>query len=181
MLAWKIADDWIALPNRARAIAGNETGRNVNQGRPLHALRKGDHVLCANNVGAQGALERRIERHIAGRVNDYVEVVGEFLRVLLGVAEIQFADISANHADFIANKSCKGVSVSLAEWGEGRGGYHVVPEARLRFLGRARAHGDVHAAEVRKAMQQHAQRDFAEKACAADQKDLSTFIDFRWG
>ena len=102
------------------------------------------------------------------------------MRVLFGVTEIRFADVSANHAYFVANETCKRVSVPLAEWVEGRSGDHVVPEARLGFLRRTRAHGDVHAAEIRKAMQQHAQRDFAEKARAADQKDLSTVIDFCW-
>ncbi len=95
------------------------------------------------------------------------------LRFFFGVTEVVFADVAAEHDHLVANESFERAAVAFAQRIEGRRGDHAVPEARFRFFLRARAHRHVDAPDIRKAMQQHAERDFAEKAGAADQEDLA--------
>ena len=52
----EVAQDGIALPHGAGAIARDETRRDVHERRPLHALRKRDDVLRADDVRSERAL-----------------------------------------------------------------------------------------------------------------------------
>src|SRR5437764_14727313 len=150
----------------------------MDQRRSLHPLGEGYNILGADDVGAQTTLERRIKSHVAGGIYDDVEVTRDALRFPFGKAEILFGDIAVHHYHLIANESVEGVTVALSQRIERRRGDDVIPKASFGLFRRSGPHGDVNAPDVRKAMQQHAQRHLAEKPGAADQKDLSVLIDF---
>src|SRR5581483_3232385 len=141
---------------------------DVHQARPLHPFRESDHVLRADHVRAQGAFERRIESHVAGGVDDYVDVLGDAFCLFFGETEIGFGDIAANDGNFVAYEILEGGAIALAHRIEWRRADYIVPKARLGFFLRTRAHRHVHAADIRKTMQEHAERDFADKAGAAN-------------
>ena len=96
-----------------------------------------------------------------------------------GVTEVRFADVAAEHDHLVANESFERAAVTFAQRIEWRRGDDAVPKARLRFFLRARAHRDVDSADIGKAMQQHAERNFAEKAGASDQEDLAVVDRFQ--
>ncbi len=177
-MAREIAEHIIIFPDGARSIAGDETRRDVNQTGPLHAFGERDHVLRADNIRAQGALQGWIESYVTGRVDDDVDVAGDLPGLFIAEAKIVVRDVAADDLDFAANESVERAAISLAERIERRRRDHVIPKARLGFFLRTRADGNVHAPDVRKAMQQHAQRDLAKKARAAYQKHLPVFVDF---
>src|SRR5262249_33413939 len=152
----------------------------MDQRGSFHPLCKRDDVLGAYYVRAQCALERRIEGDVSGAVDYNIEVVSNALRIFFGIAEVCIADITTEDLNFLANKSFKSAAISLAERIEWRSGDHMVPEARLRFFLRSGSYRHIHATDVRKAMQQHAQRNFAKEACAADQKNFAIAVNFSW-
>ena len=104
MFAWKVTHDGIAFPDSALAISGDEARRNVHQGWPFHPSRESNHILRADNVRTQGTFKCGIERDVAGAVDDDVDVVGNSLSVIFGVAQIGIADISTQHGNLAANK-----------------------------------------------------------------------------
>ena len=57
----------------------------MNQRRALHSLRKRNNILRADDVRAQSAFERGIEGHVAGRVNDDIDVISNSLNVELNL------------------------------------------------------------------------------------------------
>src|SRR5215831_20936708 len=152
----------------------------MDQAGPLHPFRESDHVLSSDHIGAQGAFQSRIESNIAGRIDNDVEVLGYAIRLLFSKAEIIIGNIAADDGHLVANEILERCSVSFAHGIERLGRDHVVPESRFRLFLRARPHGHIHAANIRKAMQQHAERHFPEKAGAADQKDPPVIKDFGW-
>ena len=152
----------------------------MNQARALHAFGERDDILGADHIRAQPAFQGRIEGHVAGRINDYVDVVGDALRFFIAEAEIVFSNVTAHDFYLVADETVERAAVSLAQRIERRLGKHIVPEARFRFFLRACSHGHIDAADIRKAIKQHAQCDLAEKTGAADQKNLSVAVDFSW-
>src|SRR6266480_954273 len=152
----------------------------MNQTRTLHAFGERDDVLRANDIRAQPAFQGRIEGHVAGRINDYVDVSGDALGLLVAEAEIAFSNVTTHDFYLVADETVERAGVSLTQRIEWRLGKHIVPEARFRFFLRAGAHGHIDAANIRKAIKQHTQRHFAEKAGAANQKNLAVAVDFSW-
>ena len=103
----------------------------MNQRRPLHASRKGDHVLSADDVRAQRALERWVEGDVAGAVDDDVDIVGDSLGLFFGVAKIRFADVAAQHDNLVANETFQRAAVTFAQRIEWRRRDHAVPKSRF--------------------------------------------------
>src|SRR4029434_5358649 len=103
----------------------------MNQRRALHSLRKGNHVLRAHYIRAQRALESWVEGDVAGAVKNDVDVVGNSLGLLLGVAKICLADIAAQHDHFVSNESIQRAAVTLTERIEWRRRNHAVPKSRF--------------------------------------------------
>src|SRR5437867_4111024 len=152
----------------------------MNQTRALHAFGERDDVLRADDIRAQPAFQSRIEGHVAGRINDYVDVAGDALRFFVAETEVVFSYVTPHDLYLVTDETVERAAVSLAQRIERGLGKHIVPEARFRFFLRACAHGHIDAANIRKAIKQHAQCDLAEKTGAADQKNLSIAIDFSW-
>ncbi len=128
----------------------------MNQTGSLHAFGERDHVLRADHIRAQRALQRWIESYVARRVDDDVDVVSDPLRLFVIETEIVVRDVAADDRDFVANESVERAAISLAQRIERGRRDHVIPKARLGFFLRTRADGNVHSPDVRKAMQQHA-------------------------
>ena len=177
-MAREVAEHRIAFPNSAGTIARDEASRDMDQRRAFHPARKSDDVLRADDVRAQAALECGIESYVAGGVDDDVDIVGDGLCFFFAVAEVCLGDVAASDDDFVVDETFERAAVTFAQRIEWRRGNDVVPETILRLFLRTRAHGEIDLADVRKAMQQHAQRYFAEKARASDQEDLSVSVDF---
>ncbi len=150
----------------------------MDEGRALHAPRESDHVLRADDVRAQAAFECGIESYVAGGVDNDVDIVGDCLRFFFAVSEVCLGDVAAAHNDFVADETFERAAVSFAQWIERRRRDDIVPETNLRLVLRTRTHGEIDLADVRKTMQQHAQRYLAEKPCAPDQENASIFINF---
>ena len=136
--------------------------------------------MSADDVSAQAAFECGIEGYVAGGVDDDVDIVSDRLCFFFGIAKICFGNVTASDYDFVVDETLEGAAVTFAQWIERRRGDDVVPEATLRLLLRTRTHGEIDLADVRKAMEQHAQRHFAEKARAPNQEDLSVVVNFSW-
>src|SRR5215213_8757494 len=153
----------------------------MDQRGTFHPARKSDDVLRADYVGAQAALERGIESYVAGGVDDDVDVAGNGLCFFLGVAEVWVGDVAAADYHLVVNKTFERTAITFPQGIEGRGSDDVVPEAGFRLLLGTSTHCEIDLADVRKAMEQHAQRHLAEKACASDKEDAAVAIDFSWG
>ncbi len=95
----EIPDDRLVLPDRARAFAGDKTRRNVHQTRLFHHPRHLDDVVRTDDICPQGRLKRRIERHVAGTIDDDVGVTHYLFRVFFVEAEIFVADIAIDGHD----------------------------------------------------------------------------------
>src|SRR5437588_12130290 len=141
----------------------------MNQTRTLHAFGEPDDVLRADHIRTQPAFQGRIEGHVAGRINDYVDVAGDALRLFVAEAEIVFSNVTTHDFYLIADETVERAAVSLTQRIERRLGKYIVPEARFRFFLRAGAHGHIDAANIRKAIKQHTQRNLAEKNGATAQ------------
>ena len=103
----------------------------MHQRRTFQAPRKSDNVLRADDVRPQRTLERRIEGYVAGGVDNDIDAVGELLCFFFRVAKIRFANIAAQHRDFVADESFKSVAITLAYRVERRRGDYAIPETRL--------------------------------------------------
>src|SRR5260370_30961911 len=108
-----------------------------------------------------------------------VDVTGNRLRLFFAVYEMFFSNVAAAHHNFMFNESLERATVTFAPRIKRGGGDDAVPETRLRFLLRAGAHGDINLPNIRKAVQQHAERDFPEKARTLNQEDFSILVNFR--
>ena len=170
MLAREIANHMVIFPNRTRAVARHKAGGDMHQRRPLHSLGEGDHVLRADYVRAQRRLQSGIESDVACRVDDDVDVFGDSLSLFFAEPEIGFGDVAADNRDFVADEIFKGSAVAFTHRIERLSRNDVLPKPRLRFFLRTGAHRHIDAADIRKAMQQQAERHFADKAGAADEK-----------
>jgi hypothetical protein len=150
--AREIAVERLAFPDFPAAIAGHEAGAGVDQRRALHALGEGDDVLGALHVGAQGRFQRRVEGHLARRVDDHVDVAGHARSILLGKPQVGFRDVAVHHAHLVLQKGAQPfrIAVLLAQRIEGVRGHHVIPEARLAGGAGSAPDHDVHAADVGK-------------------------------
>ena len=100
----------------------------MDQRRPLHSFRESDHVLRADYVRAQAALECGIESDVAGGVDNDVDVVRDRLRFFFGVTEVCLGDVAAFDDDFVVNKTFERAAVAFAQRIERRRGDDVVPE-----------------------------------------------------
>src|SRR5574338_834841 len=165
-MTWKVANNWIALPNRSGAIAGDETGRDVDQRRTFHAARERDDVLRTDDVRPQAAFEGRIESNVAGGIDDDVDIAGDGLCFFFAIAEVCLRDITAFDDHLIVYKPLERAAVTFAQRIERRRRDDVVPETIFRLFLRTRADREIDLADIREAMQQHAQRDLAEKTRA---------------
>ena len=106
----------------------------MDQAGPLHAFGEGDHVLRADHIRAQRALQGRIERYVTGRIDNDVDVVGDLLGLFIAEAKIVVRDVAAYDLDFVPDESVERAAISLAQRIE-RGAYpDVLP-----------AFGEVHA------------------------------------
>src|SRR2546423_10895689 len=140
----------------------------MDQAWPLHSLGKSNDILGADNVGSQAAFQGRIEGDVSGRVDDNVDIFRDRFSLFFAKPEIVFCDVATDDCDLISDEIFERRAVAFAYGIEWRRTDDVVPKARFRFFLRTRAHRDVDAADAREAVQQHAQRDFAEKARTAD-------------
>src|SRR5678816_2235059 len=170
MLAREISEYRITLPDCARSITGHKTGRNMDQGRPFHSPRKSDNVLGAYDVCPESTFQCGIERNVSGRVDNYIHIVSDSLRLFFGISEVCFPDVAASNYHLVANEPLECATVPFSQWIKRWRSDDVVPEPCFRFLLRPSANGDVNLANVGKAIQQHAQRYFAEKARTPNQK-----------
>ena len=152
----------------------------MDQGGTFHPARERDHVLCADHIRAQAALEGGIEGYISRGVDNDVDIAGDGLRFLFGLAEVCLGDVAASDDNLVVDKAFEGAAVSFAQWIKRRSSDDVVPKTILRLLLRTRTHREVDLADVREAIKQHAQRYFAEKARASDKEDPSVSVDFSW-
>ena len=140
----------------------------MNQSRALHPFRECDHVLRSHHIRPQSALESGVESNVSCRINDNVNVVSQALRLFVGESKIVLGDIAADYPYLVTNKIVERSAITFSQWIERRRRNHIVPEACFRFFLRACAHRDIDFPNVRKAMEQHAQRHFAEKTGTAD-------------
>ena len=101
------------------------------------------------------------------------------LRFFFAVAQIRFGDVAAETTTLSRMKPSSALPYLLAQRIEWRRRNDVVPETGFGFFLRTSANRDVDAPDVGKAMQQHAQRDLAEKAGAADQENCDGLGRFR--
>src|SRR6185436_7663890 len=131
----------------------------MDQRRTFHAARKRDDVLRPDDVRAQAAFECGIESDVAGGVDDDVDIVGNCLRFFFAVTEVRLGDVAASNDDLIVYEAFERTAVTFAQWIEWRRGNDVVPETIFRLFLRTRAHGEIDLPDVRKAIQQHAERD----------------------
>jgi hypothetical protein len=180
--AREIAVGRLALPHVATAVASHEAGAGVNQRGPLHALDEGDHVLGSLDVGAQGRFQRRVEGHLARGVDDHADVGCHRGRLLVVQAQVVLGDIAVDDANLLDQELVQTVRTAelLAQRIEGSRRHHILPEALLAGGARPPPHHHVHPADVRKAMQQHAQHHFAQEARAAQDEDVSPSVDLAW-
>src|SRR6185369_9274120 len=144
----------------------------------FHPARKSDDVLSTDDVRAQSALERRVESHIARRIDNDIDIVGDGLCFFFAVAEVGLSDVTAPDDHLIVDETFERAAVTLAQRIERRRSDDVIPETILRLLLRTRAHGEIDLPDVRETMKQHTQRDFAEKTRAPNQEDFSVSVDF---
>src|SRR6266566_9677330 len=145
----------------------------MNQGGASHALCECDHILRAHHIGAQGTFERGIKSNVTGAVEDHVDIIGDCLCLLIAVTKICLGDVATQYDYLIANESIQCAAVTFAQGIERRRGNDAVPKTHLRlFLGSC-PNRDVDTSNIRKAMQQHAERDFPQEAGASDQKEFS--------
>src|SRR5688572_13484386 len=152
----------------------------MHEARPLHAPGKRDDVLRADYVRAQSTFQSWIERDVAGRVENDIDILGDAFSFLFRKPQVVFSDVAADDRDLVANETVERRAVTLAQRIERRRADNVVPETCFGFLLRASAHRHVNLADIRKAMQQHAKRHFAQKARAADQKKAAVPENFGW-
>ena len=101
----------------------------MDERRALHALRESDHILCTDDVRAQAAFERRVERDVTGRVDDDVDIVRDRLGFFVAVAEVCLGDVAAFDDNFVANETFERTTIKYAERIKRRRGDDVVPEA----------------------------------------------------
>ncbi len=149
----------------------------MDQRRSLHPFCEGDHVLRPDDVCAQAAFECGVKRYVAGGIDDDVDVVGNRLRFFLAVTEVGFGDVAAANDDLIVDETLERAAVALAQRIERRRGDDVVPESCFGLFLRPRAHREIDLSDVRKAMQQHAERHLTEEARASNQEDLAVVVD----
>src|SRR5512132_2159541 len=131
MLTRERAENGIIFPDRSGAITGDKTRRDMNQCRSLHSPRKGNHVLRADHIGPQRALESWIEGDVTGAIEDHVDVVRDSLCLFLGVAKIRLADIAAKYDHLVSNEPIQRTAVAFAQRIKGRRRKHAVPKPRL--------------------------------------------------
>ncbi len=177
----EIAVELLVLPHLARPIAGHEAGAGVNQRRPLHALGEGDDVLRPLDVGAQRRLQRRIEGHPPGRIDEDVDVLGHALGLLFAEAEVGLGDVAVDHLDLGGEEGGQPLraAVPLAQGVEGRRGHHALPEPRLAVRPRAAADHDVDPSHLRVAVEQHAEQHLADEPGASEDEQVPTAEDLR--
>ncbi len=166
----EVALELFVFEDEAGAVAGNEGGRHVHQ-RHVPEQAGVDQVLHAAGVDVETDLQRRVEAHQAGAVDDDVDLPLE--RAGFGLVDAQpgVGDVAVEDDALGAQPVVQPLAVPLTQGEEGLALGDLVVEARHRVLGGALAHHHVHALQLGAvAVQQHRQRHLADEAGRADEE-----------
>src|SRR5215470_12177919 len=128
MFAREVAKHRIAFEDSTRTIAGHKTGGDVDQRGAFHPARKGNHILSANDIGAQTAFQRGIERNFTGRVDQNIDVLGNCSRLFFTVPKIGLRYISTLYDDFVTDEAFESATIAIAQRIKGRLSNDVVPK-----------------------------------------------------
>jgi hypothetical protein len=174
-VAREIAVQLLVFPDLAGAVARHEAGAGVDQRRAPHPLGERDDVFRPLDVGAQGRLERRVERHPPRRVDEHVDVLGHLLGQLGGHPQVRFGDVAVDDHHLVAQERRQRIfaAVLVAQRIERRGRDHALPEPRLAVGAGAAPHHHVSAPDLGVPVQQHAEQHLAHEPGAAEDQHLA--------
>ena len=163
------AHDRLVLAPRARAVPGHVARAHVHEGGPLQAVGEGQHVADARDVGLEGRFQRRVEDDEAGAVHDHVHVLGDPRRLVFGQAEVLLGDVASHHHELAGQEGLEPLALARAQRIEGGRGQDHVAEAGPAVGGGA--DHQVHARDLREALQQHGHVHLAQEARAPEHEE----------
>ena len=149
------------LAHVALLAPGNVRGGDVDVVRPAAAcLDRGEQVERAVHVGGEAVIDGRVEGHLAGAVDDDVEVIGQRRHVV---------EVALEHGDVVVEQRAQVVAAALAQPRECRPGQHVLdPVAGGQRAARAHEQRD---RRVRQVMQQALEQGLADEASGSGDQD----------
>ena len=112
---WEVADHGLVLPDFSRTVAGDEAGAHVHERGPFHPFGERQGVERAVHVRLERGLERRIEGHAPGGVQEHIDIVRDRLGALGGEAEVLVGDVATDDDDFLAQELIEVLAVALAQ------------------------------------------------------------------
>ena len=172
VLLGKAAQDGLVLEYGSSPGPSDEAGGDVHE-RRVGAPAKLGGIARAVGVHGDGELERRIEGDEPGAVDDAAEPPAQRLDLPLGNAEQRLADVARDRPALLPEEFLDPLAMTLAQRAEGLRVDHAAEEPILGRSPGARSHEHVDAPDPGIAIEQHGERDLAEKPGDAGDEDFA--------
>jgi hypothetical protein len=130
-------------------------------------------------VRAQTALRVGLKVTLPAELMTMSTSSGNSLCFFFGVAEVCLAMSPPLTITLSLTKPSSALPVTFAQWIERRRSDDIVPNRFSDSSCERAAHGEIDLADVRKAIEQHAQRHLSRENPSSDHENLSVSIDFQ--
>ncbi len=152
----------------------------MNNPRLFHHPCEFDDVVRSVDVRAQRGFKRRVERDVAGPVDQHVGILHDLASLIFRHSEILIADIAVHRNDLVLYEILELIAVLFSQRIERWRRNNTSPKPRLRFVFIPSSYGCVHLPDIWKIMQQHRQRHLPDEPRPADKEDVFALKYFCW-